>query len=168
MVLVAVVSLYTAGCGFIAAPDRKSDSAACVSEYRFIDNNTLGSMLRFTDRANAAAAEGNATTLREIGRSVGWRDGWDRIVDVPQDITAAELDRRTGTSGICWKSLPKRVGSEYDGSRRGEYLFLEGDRPIQSIPWFEPGQRPFDFQGRDQIFADTLLVGTQNKTLRPE
>ncbi|WP_405180613.1 hypothetical protein OG225_05065 [Nocardia sp. NBC_01377] len=171
-VLVAVISatvLANTGCVSIAAPDKQSDAATCVSEFHLGDTEgPLGSMFKFSDRAIDAAAAGTSTTFRELTRSVGWRDDWDRVVDVPQDITAAELDRRAGTAGVCWKSLPRRTGSEYDGPRHGYYLFLNGNQPIQSTPWFDPGQRPFDFQGRDQIFADTPLVRAGSTALRPE
>ncbi|WP_156370527.1 hypothetical protein [Nocardia arizonensis] len=153
----------------MASPDGKNKTAACASEFSFNKNaEPLGSLSRFADGAIAAAAAGTPTTLRDLARSAGWQDGFDRIVDVPQQTTAAELDRRAGTSGVCWKGLSEMSDSDYGRPRYGYYLFLNGNQPIQITPWFEPGQRPFDFRGRDQILSDTPLVGTGGKKLAPE
>ncbi|WP_157978897.1 MULTISPECIES: hypothetical protein [Nocardia] len=168
--VIATSVLVIAGCAPFPAPNKKESPVTCASKYFFGREQPLGSLFRFSDDALAAAKAMSPTTVANIARSAGWQDGgWDRIVDVPQEITSAELDRRTGTTGICWENLPHRIGSEYDNPSVGEYLFLNGDQPVQNTPWYEPYQRPFDFDGRDFISADTPLVANgKSGRLRPE
>lgn len=151
----------------MAEPTKGSaQRSACTTKFRFGTAEPLGLISRFADHANAAASTGSPTTLRTIAMSAGWKDGWDRLVEVPQGITVSELNRRTGTESVCWDNVPGKPSAE--GPQKGYYLFLNGTQPVQTASWYGKNDRAFNFHGTDQILADTPLIGTEQGALRPE
>lgn len=142
------------------------NARTCSSTFTFGPTEQLGSMSKFNDRAIAAGKEQVPISLRALTEAAGWQPGWDRVIEVPAGISETDLERRVGADGVCWKALPKESSS--DGPTSGFYLFLQGNVPVQSTTWYEPTRRPIDFDGRDQILADTPLVGSDAHRLRPQ
>ncbi len=163
--IIAVAAVLGAGCGAVEGSDSSAQSSTCATKFRFGTAEPLGLISRFADQANSAASAGSATTMRSIAAGAGWKEGWDRVVEVPQGITIDELNRRTGADSVCWTNTPEGSGS--DAPQKGYYLFLNGSQPVQSTSWSGKHDRAFDFTGIDQILADTPLIGTGQGTLRP-
>ncbi|GGN94288.1 hypothetical protein [Nocardia rhizosphaerihabitans] len=164
-VIVTATAVLGTGCAAIESSDSSAQSSTCATKFRFGTAEPLGLISRFADQANSAASTGSTTTMRSIAASAGWKDGWDRVVEVPQGITIDELNRRTGADSVCWNNVPE--GSSSDAPQKGYYLFLDGTQPVQSTSWSGKHDRAFDFTGTDQILADTPLIGTGQGTLRP-
>lgn len=162
--VLAATAVLGSSCGI--AESREDANQRCTTEFRFGTAEPLGSISRFVEQANSAAKVGSPTTLRSIAMSAGWKDGWDRMVEVPQGITVPELNRRTGADSVCWSNVPEKQSAE--GPQRGYYLFLNGTQPVQKTSWYGKKDRAFDFEGTDQILADTPLIGTGASSLRPE
>lgn len=160
------ISLLT-GCGVLSRPNRSDSEAGCANSYTVtssIDN--LGSVREFTRQAMKAATGTEPVTLTDIAHAAGWSDDWDRMVDVPQDITAEELNRRAGTPGNCWEDLPTPYSSDGDGPPRGYYLFLKEDKAVQAVGWYYGHDQAFDFRGQDAIYPATVLIPRAGQ-LRP-
>ncbi|MGF0319865.1 hypothetical protein [Nocardia fluminea] len=165
MTILSSTAIFITGCGMTERTEGRAESASCSTKFRFGTAEPLGLISRFADQANAAASSGSPTTLRTIADSAAWKGGWDRMVEVPQDITTAELNRRTGATSVCWENVPVKSGAE--GPKKGYYLFLDGTQPIQSTSWYGKTDHAIDFEGVDQILADTPLTGTGQGALRP-
>ncbi|WP_067465444.1 hypothetical protein [Nocardia amamiensis] len=159
-VLYAIVAISAIpGCGLLPQPNRSDSEANCANRYTMSSNvDTLGSTSEFTREAMNAATGTEAVTLADIARTAGWGDGWDRMVDVPQNIKAEELNRRANTPGNCWQGLPKPYSSDGDGPPRGFYLFLKDDKAVQSVGWYYGHDQAFDLRGQDAIYPTTVLT----------
>ncbi|WP_159930097.1 MULTISPECIES: hypothetical protein [Nocardia] len=159
-ILIAMVTTsVVTGCGL--PPERNSPDSKvnCHNVYTMSTNvDNLGSTSAFTREAMKAATGTEPVTLADIARTAGWSDGWDRMVDVPQNITAEELNRRANTPGNCWKSLPRPYNSDGDGPPNGLYLFLKDDKAVQSVGWYYGHDQAFDLRGQDAIYPTTLLT----------
>ncbi|MFD3748198.1 hypothetical protein [Nocardia sp. NPDC058633] len=165
MTILSATALSSTACGMITASGGSAESVSCTTEFRFGTAEPLGLISRFADQSNAAAETGDPTTLRAIADSAGWQGGWDRLVEVPQDITTDELNRRTGTTSACWENMPTK--SDAGGPTKGYYLFLNGTQPIQTTSWYGKADHAISFEGAEQILADTPLIGTGQGALRP-
>lgn len=97
------------------------------------NSSSLGSGVRFQYALEDAVKGNQPTNLDRLAQTAGWTGEWDRVVDLFPGVTAEDLERITGITGMCWKSLPtKDSGSE---QQYGYYLFLDGNAPVQTIPW---------------------------------
>jgi hypothetical protein len=165
----SVIFFICSGCALSSDRHATDSPRNCVSELSFpTRNETLGSGMMFRKENNAAADRGEPTTLRTITRAAQWSDNWDRVVEVRPNITPEQLDQATGTSGICWKDIPKdSIGD--DVLPEGYYLFLDGPTPKQTASWWELSNRPLDFAGAASILADAPLVKSDRcRCLRPQ
>ncbi|MBL1075849.1 hypothetical protein JK358_15745 [Nocardia sp. 2] len=74
-------------------------------------------------------------TLAELTRLAGWAEGtWDRMVHVPADATAAELNAASGISDFCWSNMPQSWSISVEQTiRDGNLLFVPGTTPLQSV-----------------------------------
>ncbi|WP_454198514.1 hypothetical protein [Nocardia sp. Marseille-Q1738] len=159
-ILLAIMAMsVSTGCGFLL-PSNESDSEAhCANVFSMSSSEEpLGSTIGFTRAAMKAATGTEPVSLADIAREAGWNDGWDRMVDVPEEITAEELNRRANTPANCWKSLPQPFNSDGEGPPNGFYLFLLGDKPIQTVNWYYGHDQAFDFRGQDAIYPTTVLT----------
>ncbi|WP_416565486.1 hypothetical protein [Nocardia testacea] len=111
-----------------------SEERTCTAEFHIAGNSSsLGSGVRFQYALEDAVKGNQPTNLDRLAQTAGWTGKWDRIVDLFPGVTAEDLERITGITGMCWKSLPtKDSGSE---QQYGYYLFLDGNDPVQTIPW---------------------------------
>ncbi|WP_280382374.1 hypothetical protein [Nocardia wallacei] len=152
--------LASAGCGLLDRSGGTESGDGCTSTFDLSPaKENLGSRVSFKERAKQAAEAPAPTTLGDIARAAGWNDGWDRMVDIPQNTKADQINALAGTSGICWKNAPKPRSSDGDGPQRGYYLFLKGNQPLQTIDW------SYNF---DQVFALTKGSAlTPDATLTP-
>ncbi|WP_330233158.1 hypothetical protein OHA40_12185 [Nocardia sp. NBC_00508] len=167
-VLIAIVAMSAIpGCGLLPQSKRSDSEANCANSYTMSTNvDNLGSTSAFTREAMKAATGTEPLTLADIARTAGWSDGWDRMVDVPQNITAEELNRRANTPANCWKGLPTPYNSDGDGPPRGLYLFLKDDKAVQSVGWYYGHDQAFDLRGQDAIYPTTVLTPSAGQ-LRP-
>ncbi|MFI2233754.1 DUF6973 domain-containing protein [Nocardia testacea] len=88
------------------------------------NSSSLGSGVRFQYALEDAVKGNQPTNLDRLAQTAGWTGEWDRVVDLFPGVTAEDLERITGITGMCWKSLPtKDSGSE---QQYGYYIFLDG------------------------------------------
>ncbi|MBF6302884.1 hypothetical protein IU459_35995 [Nocardia amamiensis] len=167
-ILAAIMAmLVSTGCGVLLRSNESNSEAHCANVYTMSTNvDNLGSTSAFTREAMKAATGTGPITLADIARAAGWSDGWDRMVDVPQNITAEELNRRANTPANCWKSLPRPYNSDGDGPPNGLYLFLKDDKAVQSVGWYYGHDQAFDLRGQDAIYPTTVLTPRAGQ-LRP-
>ncbi|MBB5912769.1 hypothetical protein BJY24_001636 [Nocardia transvalensis] len=152
--------LTSAGCGLLDGSDDGDAGAGCTTTFDLSPvKENLGPRVGFKEKAAQAAEASAPTTLIAITTAAGWSGDWDRMVDIPQNTRADQIDALAGTSGVCWKNAPKPRSADGDGPHRGYYLFLKGDQPRQTIDW----------SGNfDQVFAvDKGTVLTPDTTLTP-
>lgn len=112
-----------------------ASTAACTSQPfpGDVRREALGSSERFLVAARQASADTTrSTTLGRITDSAGWSNGWDPMVQREDWMTPANPDRLAGTSGMYWTYAAVDPDSS---SHSGDYIFLRGNEPIQTVPY---------------------------------
>ncbi|WP_156959397.1 hypothetical protein [Nocardia sp. BMG51109] len=169
--VLAVGALMTsAGCGLLDGTDSTDSDAGCTSTFDLSPaEENLGSRVGFKEKAEQAAEGAAPTSLIAITDAAGWRGDWDRMIDIPQNTKSDQIDALAGTSGICWKNLPKPRSSDGDGPQRGYYLFLKGNQPLQTIDWSANFDQVFAVTNGVALTPETALIPTpgQYPQLRP-
>ncbi|MFI9534749.1 hypothetical protein ACIG56_16045 [Nocardia fusca] len=157
--------LLLPGCSVVDGLSGKAASPAeeraCTTEFHIAGNaSSLGSGVRFQYALEDAVKGTRPTTPNQLAQTAGWTGTWDRVVDLSPGITAEDLERITGITGMCWKSLPEKdLGSE---QQYGYYLFLDGDVPVQTLPWTSD-IKYLEFGDAGVVGRDDELIPTQGR-----
>ncbi|UGT41834.1 hypothetical protein LTV02_39055 [Nocardia yamanashiensis] len=117
-------------------PKQKSDAPACLAEWDLRNSGEpLGSGALLLEELQKATSSANpqGTPFVEIAHKAGWSDGWDRMVDVYEDIKESDLNMTAQTEGYCWRNVPTDAGSNF--APTGFYLFVKDQKPVQAIEW---------------------------------
>ncbi|MRH88417.1 hypothetical protein GFY24_13345 [Nocardia sp. SYP-A9097] len=121
----------------------------------------LGEDRRLWGAASKAAEGMEAVTMAELTRRAGWVEGgWDRVVHVPADTTAAQLNTASGITDFCWVQLPARWEISVEETIPDGYLlFVLGSTPVQAgflddiSKSIELGNRPLEV-----VYPDSILI----------
>ncbi|WP_280456579.1 hypothetical protein [Nocardia carnea] len=145
IVVLAGILLLITGCSLIRSGSGPSqtEEPKCVGPTFDLwgTRNVLGPAEPFNAEARRAALGTESTTLDAIAQVAGWQGGWDRIIDVPDNTTAEELNRWAGAAGVCWEGLIVR-DVWADESSEGVLLFMEGRKPVQVL-WYAGSEKDF-------------------------
>ncbi|MBF6351093.1 hypothetical protein IU448_19030 [Nocardia flavorosea] len=116
----------------------------------------------FDREARRAALGAEPTTLDAIAAVAGWRGNWDRMIDVPENTTAEELNSWAGTTAICWEGFITR-DIWADGTSEGVYLFMDGGIPVQVLWYTGPEKDFFITEENPVVHRHTVLIPEYNE-----
>lgn len=163
IVLVCCISMFTSGCSLVreALGTEPKEHSPCVGPaFDLWDTSeVLGPAEPFNVEARRAASASEPTTLDAIAAVAGWQGNWDRMIRVPDYATIDMLNSWVGTTSNCWKGI-----SDYviwtEGTSEGEYLFMDGTKPVQVVRY--TGPEKLFFINRQPPVVDRHAVLTPN------
>lgn len=136
LAVVSCVSVLVSGCSLVRAAlgTESREQPPCVSPaFDLSDTSEApGPAEPFNAEARRAASASESTTLDVLAAIAGWHGNWDRMIRIPDYATIDMLNAWVGTTSICWKGISNHLIST-EGTSEGEYLFLDGTKPVQVV-----------------------------------
>ncbi|MEU4315873.1 hypothetical protein [Nocardia sp. NPDC024068] len=153
VVVVACFAILTSGCSLVreALGTNPKEEPECVGPTFDLwgTREVLGPAEPFNNEADRAASGTEPTTLDAIAAVAGWQGNWDRVIDVPDNTTADELNKWAGAAPTCWEGFIGRdVGT--DDSSEGVLLFMDGEKPVQVL-WYKGSEKDFRISRKSPV-----------------